>query len=103
MQPTAAAETAEDKLGWAMTFLRAAEQGRIGTMLKCQAAYPHLATLCGAPHAELRLSPCMRQLSCSRVGECKSFAGHHSPDLRRGEHDEWQEGKTAKTFNNLEN
>ena len=40
-----AAETKDDQLGWTMRFLRAAEEVRIGSMLKCAAAYPHLKEL----------------------------------------------------------
>ena len=40
-----AAKTKEDKLGWTMTFLRAAEEVRLKTMEKCALAYPYLTGL----------------------------------------------------------
>jgi exonuclease III len=48
------AKTMEDKLGWSMTFLRAAEDTRLNVMEKCALAYPHLSTLADYRNPNLR-------------------------------------------------
>lgn len=45
------AEEAEDKLGWTVRFVRAAEGARTGAMQRCLAAYPRLRTLVQDPMA----------------------------------------------------
>ena len=40
------AETSEDRLGWAMCFLRAAEAVRLTSMQRCARVYPYLTELC---------------------------------------------------------
>ena len=49
------AESTDDKLGWAMRFVRAAEEIRMGTMRKCVDAYPHLATLADPDNPNCRI------------------------------------------------
>ena len=49
--------TSEDKLGWTMRFLRAAEGLHVRSMEKCVEAYPHLCKLadCHSPNVRIRL------------------------------------------------
>ena len=49
------AESSDDKLGWAMRYVRAAEDIRMGAMRKCVAAYPHLATLANPDNPNVRV------------------------------------------------
>ena len=46
----------EDKLGWSMTFLRAAENINLKTMKKCVDAYPYLKSLCNTEDPNFRTS-----------------------------------------------
>ena len=48
------AKTMEDKLGWSMTFSRAAEDMILNVMEKCAPAYPHLKTLADYRNLNLR-------------------------------------------------
>jgi hypothetical protein len=48
------AQTEEDKLGWTLTFLRAAEDIRLFMMERCALAYPHLSTLVDFRNPNLR-------------------------------------------------
>jgi hypothetical protein len=51
-----AARTKEDRLGWTMMFLRAAEEVRVTSMEKCALAYPSLAEIVDYRNPNLRSS-----------------------------------------------
>ena len=56
------AKNDEDKLGWSMTFLRAAKNINLKTMKKCADAYPSLKSLCNPEDPNLRISNVFLQI-----------------------------------------
>ena len=62
------AKHADDKLGWAIRFLRAAEHSRVGAMIKCSQAYPRLAVLVKCPDPNLRLQGGLAPLRAHALG-----------------------------------
>ncbi|CAK0871611.1 unnamed protein product [Prorocentrum cordatum] len=62
MTNAVAAVTTEDKLGWAMLFLRAADDMNLSKMATCAKAYPRLAALVDVGNPILRASSEMRIL-----------------------------------------
>ena len=67
----AQAESSDDKLGWTMRFIRAAEEVRMTTMRRCVAAYPHLRTLADPSDPNVRLGSGLEMLR------------HHAIELTR--------------------
>ena len=45
--------TADDKVGWSMTCLRAIETGSMKGVDRCCSTYPHLRTILGPTHLDL--------------------------------------------------
>ena len=58
----ALAESCDDRLGWTMRFIRAAEELRMGKMRRCANVYPHIATLANPEDPNLRISAQLNEL-----------------------------------------
>eukprot|EP00959_Pyramimonas_sp_CCMP1952_P154994 3242730-Pyramimonas_sp.AAC.1 len=56
------AHSAEDRVGWGMTFIRAAEKVSLSLMRKCALAYPRLCELCAVSDPNLRPRPDFRKV-----------------------------------------
>ena len=65
------AQTEDDKLGWIMSFIRAAEENRVARMEKCVKAYPHLGVITRA-RPDVRTSLEMNAVRDHAVGLARS-------------------------------
>jgi hypothetical protein len=75
---------ADDRLGWTMRFIRAAEQQHQGTRCRCIQAYAHLGTLSTEPLApHLRLRGGLHKYRQHAVELARDAAIHDLQDLHR--------------------
>ncbi len=92
------ANSVEDKLGWTIRFLRAAEEASLGRMARCAAAYPFLSELVACDDVNLRAGTSLNRvrdhaLQLAREGiseDLKALADDQGKDpqyqARRKEH-----------------
>ena len=73
----------DDKLGWKMAFIRAAEEVRLQKMQKRAKAYPHLQSFANCLNPNLRTSPAMAVLWAHAVELARNAVTDAITELQR--------------------
>jgi hypothetical protein len=79
-----AAATPDDKLGWTVRFIRAAEEIRVRTMERCIDSYPHLLTLVEGLSPNLRIGSGLAKVRMHALELARSAVTDELRDLESG-------------------